>query len=270
MRWRAGPDQAGARQIRRETEGEIKDFPSVGAGRGIFELLVPGVFLLLNLAAIAHYSPATAESFRAAAEPVTSEATWGALLVVCFGYLLGVALRLLQVEGLDRLSALAIRLTRRGASQELYATERFPYIELLGENCTTRLPPAARDFWEAAWRPRCLAQGTRHNKQFLNYCKGLLISTGSGAAAEIHANESLSRYIAGVFYSLLLSSGLILCLWRLASPARLALPLACLLLLYVTVMAVILRNFRYLRIKEVEAVFTACLAERDRLKPFLT
>jgi len=334
---------------------EMRAVPAVGAGRGVFELFVPGLFLLLNLVGIAYYTPPLKEHWQSAVafaggSPVAAAAIATAI-AICFGYLLGVLLRLPQVEPVDQVSAAWLRSLHAEAKTKVedsegktreevapWAEDHFPYIRWLkkaygtestspsGATYGPRLSPEAVRFFDLTWAPR---RQETHNKQFSNLCRILVTSKNPALAAELYANESLCRYVSGTFYALLVATGLALCLlvhltpwgqlvpspqrwWMLAAylavaavifrvprnvgvggitgirPAFLLLsteialvrllnsasthefPLAWGLLVYVAAVFLILRNFRFLRIKEAEAVFASCFAYNNKLEPLLT
>jgi hypothetical protein len=197
--------------------------------------------------------------------------------MICAAYLLGVLMRILQVEWVDELSAMFIRRFGKGArnrdgSFRPYAEERFPYIGHIGLICKTHLSREASRFHGSTWAPRLQAGGRKHNKPFFNFCKSLVHHTDWGAAGEIHADESLSRYIAGMFYSLLASlllmGLLVVVLLAENSTDAIWLPVV-LMAAYTLFVLVILKQFRFIRIKEAEAVFAACLSKKEELERLL-
>jgi len=257
------------------------DVPGVGTARGAFDLFMPGAFLLANAVGIAYACPHTTKY----AEEVTSFAqkshVLATLAVICAAYLLGVLMRMALVDPVDRCSVRWIRWFGKPADDltwELYAGERFPYIEHLGEICERRLSDAARRFWERTWKPRLQGGGSKHNKEFFRFCRTLLYGIGSGAVAEIYAYECLCRYIASTFYALFAS-------WCLALLAVLATPfsvthhpvavfpaltvLEVLIVAYTGIMWFMLLRFHRVRILEAQIVFVACLARKDEIEPLL-
>jgi hypothetical protein len=98
--------------------------------------------------------------------------------------------------------------------------------------------------------------------------KIMVASADSRAATEIYAAEALSRYVAGMFFALVFSLALVgvaLGLSGPASPARNTLALV--LAAYLFGIWKIVKEFRSIRIKEVEAVFTASYKNRSLFEP---
>ncbi len=271
----------------------IPTVPSVGGTKGIFELFVPGLFLLLNLLGVAYYAPRVGTHAVAAVQSSNQNPVATAAVVICFSYLLGVLLRLPQVERADELSARFLRRFHRAArlnkeatvdgstmadqttddendGYALWASDYFPYIRFLGTLCKNRLTPEALRFYEVAWKPYVQRGRVKHSKQFVNMCRMLIACIDPVVAAELYANESMCRYISGMFYSLVVVTPLIAAVWTYRLLTHQPFPLAALLLLYVPAILLILWNLRFMRIKESEALFAACLGHRDRLEPVLT
>lgn len=243
------------------------NIPTIGGARGIFEIFVPGMFLLLNLGAIVYLFPFTDDETKRLIVSGASNPVLVLVIAVGFGYLIGVLLRLFQTDLPDKWSAAWLRRFRRHARKgkdefKLYATEEFPYIGWIGEVCKEYLPPEAQAFYDKVWAGRKRAG---HNKQFFNYCKTLISSSDERAANEIYAAESLTRYISGMFYALAFSVVLILVtviLRYFASGQTMAGPII-ILLAYLFAIVEILQHFRVIRIKEVETVFTASFRNRE-------
>jgi len=231
----------------------MNEVPSIGGARGIFEIFVPGAFLFLNIVLVVYAWPINGVEairqfiFKFASQPVLSLAT-----LICFGYLLGVLLRLLKCKTPDKLSGYFgwLMSKLKGKNGVVYL-EEFPYfshIEKVANNC---LPENAKLFYQEFWGKKIVSG----NREFFNYCKTIINSVDDKSATEIYAAEALTRYVAGMFYALLTSFILVTTLaivcsssgfWVLASS-------------YLLAIVVILRNLRFLRVKEVELVFTATL-----------
>lgn len=246
------------------------NIPAVGGTRGIFEIFVPGAFLLINLAYIGHHlltlANRDAQSFIL---DCISRPVLALVLIVCFGYLIGVMLRLLRAERADRLSA---KWNQRfnpycrydDGSLKLWAYEEFPYIGWIGEVCRLYLPPGAVDFYNKTWAAR---KREGQNRQFFNFCKTMINSVDERAANEIYSAEALSRYISGMFYSLVIASCLLLVavVLQLVIFDTVAVVLITVLLFYLLATVAILRYFRFIRIKEVEMVFAATFKNKCEL-----
>ena len=245
--------------------------PAIGGARGVFEIFVPGLFLLLNFWAALYLLPATDEATRSYLRALVLRPALGAAIALPFGYLGGVILRLLRTEVPDRHSALFQRLFRApGPKTErtLWAYEPFPYTRWLEYLVQHRLPRDAREFFSQFWS----ASGDnpevadpRRRRQFVNFCKVVVSSADAGAAGEIYAAESLSRYISGMYYALCL--GLFLLLTTAASRVLAGVPIGIglvgLAVSYAIGILAILANFRFIRIKEVETIFAAAYKNRE-------
>jgi hypothetical protein len=237
------------------------NIPTIGGTRGIFEIFVPGVFLLLNIGAVLYVSPFVDEETKNLILTALSNPVSGLIVAICFGYLIGVLLRLLRVDIPDNLSAAWLRrfskLSGRGKGQyALAVTETFPYIGWIEEVNQEYLTPNAIQFYKRVWAKR---KKSGQNKQFINFCKIIIASNDERAANEIYAAEALTRYIAGMFYALTFAFILILTdvILEATFAGRFASGLAAILLAYFLAIIVIIQNFRRIRIKEVEVIFAA-------------
>jgi len=235
------------------------NIPTIGGARGIFEIFVPGVFLLLNLGVCVYLSPFSDNQINALIKAGATNTTIAVILAVCFGYLIGILLRLFRTDFPDRLSGLWHRMTGRREhpnESNVWKTEAFPYIRWLEESCRLYLSKDAQDFYEKNWKPR---QVEGANKQFINFIKTIVSSSDEKAAAEIYAAEALTRYISGMFYAL--SFAFLLFVFTILSRYFLLHELLGGLIIlsaaYLLAILIILSRFRLIRIKEVEAIFAA-------------
>jgi len=215
-------------------------------------------------------------------------------MLVCFGYLLGIVLRLLKTERADTLSGfyrylqfqvkrilfgqlagLFLRplgiLLPKGLNNHLHSIvskikgrsgianlEPFPYFAYLDKVVVRTLPISVQKFYDEFWGS-CSTAG---NKAFFNYCKNTINSLDSKGAADIYASEALVRYVASMFYALAFSSCLVVAaLIATARPefSSFRPALWTFLCVYLVALEVILSNLRPLRAKEVELVFAATL-----------
>ena len=243
------------------------DLPRIGGAKGVFDVFVPGLFLWLNLIGLLYLWPWSDETVKSAIEKsATTNLPPAITLSIVFGYLIGVLLRLLRCGRVDRISALWLRMFSRGARKnpekrgvyKPFAVEPFPYfkwIEYLCEHCY----PEALDFFRNNWKPAApSASDVRINRQFFNFRKNLINSQGGARAVEIYAAEALTRYMAGMFHALFVAAIAVImtCVFRLLKGQSVG-GLLLIALAYLLATACILRNFRLIRLKEVEVVFAA-------------
>lgn len=235
---------------------------------------MPGVFLVINVVIAISFFPLNDKITNAFIDAVKGNIVACLIVTAVFSYLTGVLLRLARTDRLDRLSAGWLRKFRSKAKKdrakkdsksELYLTEEFPYIRWMGVVCERYLSKVAEEFYENTWKPRIKEKA---NKQFFNFCKGMITSEDERSANEIYAAESLSRYVVGMFYGLAISIVLIFIVvsWRLikCEHSHLA-ALIVLAVIYLTALIWLIKNFRLVRIKEVETVFAASFKLRDKL-----
>ena len=243
------------------------NIPTIGGTRGVFEIFVPGAFLLLNLAAVVYLLPFIDEDTKSFISGCGSNPALGLVIILCFGYLIGVILRLFRPEPVDKLSAKCNEKFNSYARQDdgtvkLWASEEFPYIGWMGEVCELYLPPETKEFYYNTWAGR---KREGHNHQFFNFCKTIITSVDERAANEIHSAEALSYYISGTFYSLLIASCLlsVTAVLHFISFGKIMIPLLLIVVVYLLAIVVILNYFRFIRIKEVEIVFAATFRHRS-------
>jgi hypothetical protein len=243
------------------------NIPTIGGARGIFEIFVPGVFLFLNFSIVAYLFPSIDDETRNLFLDGASNPILVLVIVVSFGYLIGILLRLFRTDLPDELSAWLLRRIRRHARKDsgefnLWARESFPYIGWIGEACNQYCPTEIIDFYNQTWAPRKLE---KQNKWFFNHCKIMINSHDERAAAEIYAAEALTRYISGMFFALVFSFFLILItvILRYILFSQLMVWLIIVLMTYIFAIYIILSNFRFVRIKEVETVFSASFSNKS-------
>lgn len=238
--------------------------PSVGGARGIFEIFVPGVFLLVNVAGAIYLLPSSDDTSRKQLAAIAASPALALLVAVPFGFLAGVVLRLLRTEVPDRTSALFLRFydsNARGGARKgnQYAHERFPYtgwLEIVVER-GNGFPPTVRDFFSSVWKDR-------NSRAFINFCKVVVSAEDPAAGADIYSAESLSRYISGMFYALATASAILVLLGisRMVAGVGLGVAVPVAVVAYVAGLVAILANFRFIRIKEVETIFAAAFKNR--------
>jgi hypothetical protein len=242
--------------------------PTIGGARGIFEILVPGMFLLVNLGVVVYLLPFIDVETRDLIAACVTEPVVAVVIGVVFGYLIGLLLRLLQPAGPDRLSAAWLgrryrRARKQGGKIPLYISERFPYIGYLGGMCRQRICSSdVLDFYKKTWAPR---RRRGQNLEFFNFCKAMILSEDERSASEIYAAEAFVRYMSGMFYALVAAFCMILVTFvvRWVDVGRPMAGLIIMLCTYLLAIGMILRSFRFIRIKEAQTVFAASFKNRS-------
>lgn len=236
--------------------------------RGFFEILMPGIFLLLNfIAACVLLTSATSPDLIPIIKKALHylESPGSVLFLVAFGYPVGISLRLLRCEGVDKLSAKYIKLLKMADPNALYLTESFFFPEWMLQKCKTGLPAEAKRFCEKYWGKQ-LSESEVPNTHAFNLYKVMIAKNDPQSGNEVYAAEALSRFVAGSFYALLISIFMmavsLFSLLRLTSAPTLILPLV-ITCSYFALIHVILSRYRLLRCKEVDTVFNAALANRE-------
>jgi hypothetical protein len=269
------------------------DVPSIGKAKGLFEIFIPGVFLLLNfvwmLYCIIYSSSGTNPNILESAE---ENEILMLVLITVFGYLTGAILYLGDADFPDKLSAMLRGFWRRfrHAPDEAFYNEDFPYIKSLGSIVNDCLPGKAYSFYRDCWERR---NSYPKNKYFFNYCKCLINSVDEKSAIENYSSEALIMYLAAMFYALVISIFLLLLVvlffintiktwvshglnWIihegsstvLSSDYRIIYS-SILIIVYVGSIFFLLWHFRYMRFKEVQTVFTASLINREFIETCL-
>lgn len=245
--------------------------PTIGGAKGIFEIFVPGTFFLLNLCFVIHILPFTDIEIESVFALCISNPILSLISIVCFGYLVGILLRLLQTSFPDKLSAVFLSifsLCENSYETKLWSTDEFPYIGWIEESCKHYLPPDAQNFYNKIWKQRQKIDRdgkSKQNRQFFNFVKVLISSIDERTASEIYAAESLSRYISGMFYAISFSFVLIFftLIMIFVASEKFLFGLVLVLVLYLFAIMIILKYFRFIRIKEVEIVFAASFRNKE-------
>lgn len=232
--------------------------------RGFFEILMPGIFLLLNVVVTAYIlslsvAPELLPFINTAISYCANPAVVISLLLV-LGYPVGVALRLLKNAKIDARSASYIGLFHPKDRDAPYLKDEFFYGNWMHAKCRSRLPAEAARFYEEYWADKDTGDRTK-NTAFFNFCKTIVSKNDPQSAIEIYAAEALCRFVAGSYYALQVSVALMLinsfCLFIIVSVPAAALPLIA-MIVYLSLLHVILKQYRLLRCKEVDTVFNAC------------
>ena len=240
----------------------MQNIRTIGGAGGVFHILVPGMFLLLNIIGSLYVFPLTPTETREEIQTVLGNPTMGMIITIGFGYLFGIILRIFRSEYPDKLSARFLQFYDRNArppetEKNCYAYDKFPYTKWL-EQAICHLPSDVQGFFNQHWEKA-------DHKTYFNFSKLVVISKDERAANEIYAAESLCRYISGMFYALVASAVLIV-LVLFAQTIMLQMPnivFIILLLGYMISIFGILVNYRFMRIKEVQTVFYSTYTNRD-------
>lgn len=240
--------------------------------QGVFEILLPGSFLLLNLGIFLII--AADIDFT---NLISGSEKWGiaeAIPMLGASYILGMVLRMLRTEIPDRISAWCLghlppRLPARSALKE-----RFFYVKWMRQRYIPCLPEPARHFFEDVWEKHYQDPigGTGNpNTHFFNFMKTLLLAIHKETSDQIMASEAISRFVASSFWALVLCTSLIALdggvLFEQGKRGSVVFNF-CVLLFFIYLAALygIIRHFRYLRCKEVAFVFDASFAHRIEIE----
>ena len=242
------------------------NIPAIGAARGIFEMFVPGAFLVLNIVVVVYTTVST--QVQAQIRDLASNTILSLVVLICFGYLAGVIMRLFRTNLPDQWSGELHQLFQD--SPEPWTIEEFPYINWIGQTWTIPFGPsgtegadALKRFHQQVW---AVPRAPRGNTIFFNFCKTLINSVDERAASEINAAEALSRYVTGMFYALLVTLFLMLVgliAQLIQKHSALIWVFALVLLVYLLMFLSILWYYRTIRIKEVGTVFCATYHHRE-------
>ena len=240
--------------------------------RGFFEILMPGIFLVLNLALTAYLltsalAPQFLPTINSAIKYCANPAIVISLLVI-FGYPVGVVMRLYKNARIDDRSARHIGRFHPGNRDALYLKDKFFYGNWMREKCRSRMPAEVARFYDEYWADKDTGD-SRKNTTFFNFCKTVVAKHDPQSGNEIFAAEALGRFVAGSYYALRFSVGLMVlnafCVYARFSTHAALLPMI-LAAGYAYLLHVILSQYRLLRCKEVDTVFNACFANRDHFE----
>lgn len=239
------------------------NIPSIGTTRGIFEIFIPGVFLLLNILVFTYFFSEISGSFKNDLIFLISNQILSLVIIISFGYLIGVILRLLKTKIVDKLSGCFCWMLygKFKKNKKAYWFEPFPYFTYISRLSKKKLPVEASIYFNHVWEP-IRYKVKDGNREFFNYCKTLIYTSDDRIANEIYSAEALIRYVSGMFYALFISSLLIFLIMIYSGFKIFFLVVG---ISYLLAIAVILFNFRFLRIKEVETVFVASLHQNSNI-----
>jgi hypothetical protein len=190
-------------------------------------------------------------------------------LILCFGYLLGVVLRLFRTDKLDSWSGIFNSWFKpRWKEGPPYIKDPFFYNRWMIAKCE-RYDDSLKQFYDTYWKCRDREKEENPevaNTSFFNLCKSIIIKINPISASEIYAAEAICRFIAGSFYALVFSLMLSLVnaifVYINFSFGTTLLPLF-IVLVYSLLIIIILLQFRFMRFKEVDTVFFACFTNRE-------
>ena len=250
------------------------EFPT-SSTRGFFEILMPGVFLLLNILLtiyllVLKIIPNINDIPDSILKIVASPALFIVLLIV-FGYPLGFVLRLLKNKNIDKLSAGYIKFLKPKDKDEYYLTDVFFYNNWMYKKSLSHLPKAASDFYKKYWYDK-YSDNAALNTTFINFCKSILSKFDQNSCNEVYAAEATIRFVSGSYYALQISVLLMVLnsyLLNKMYPFKAYLITIFIILGYIVLLHVILLQYRLLRCKEVDTIFSACFANREKFKKLL-
>ncbi|MDJ0600071.1 MAG: hypothetical protein QNJ37_14675 [Crocosphaera sp.] len=257
--------------------------PNIGKSESILSMLIPGTFLLFNLIIGVYFIvwniPCNkVDVYQFLKNSGASLSVIVFLLLVCLGYLFGAILRLIKCDIVDKLSGWCLkRIGYLGTGQEFPFVKlkkyrrhlgSFPYLNYLKTRCAKDYPEA-QNFYNSTWGSQ--NNNEKREKSFFNFCKVILISVNETLAKECYAAEALNRYLASMFYGIFISFFIILSILikfvitqQIFSFKELSVTLLLVEIIYVASAWLILSAYRFIRMKEVETVFAATFAFREK------
>jgi hypothetical protein len=240
------------------------NIPTIGGARGIFEVLLPGAFLQVNVIVLIALAPFFDKASMVAVEKMCSNAIFLAVFFVAVGYFAGMIINIMRTGTVDYISSIfvkyflgfVVRYVPRGKVKYeevvCYSGLRFPYTKWIGHIVENYLPGESCSFFRSTWEGR-------DSKEYFNYIKAILLLDGGSQMVEILTAENISRYLANIFYSLVLSlfMSVVVFLYKVLLLEEYSFILTAVIMFYAFSIYEILKNFRIVRIKEAMVVFTA-------------
>ena len=134
----------------------MRGIPAIGGASGIFEVFVPGLFLLLNLIGVIFFLPFPQKQIEESIFKIFASPALSLVIVIGFGYLMGVLLRIFRAEAADKWSGKYLRLfdkNCRGGEKRrnLYAYQLFPYVGWLGVISQRSMSNDVLEFFYKYW-----------------------------------------------------------------------------------------------------------------------
>jgi hypothetical protein len=253
------------------------DVPAIGRTRGVFEIFVPGAFLLINISGVLYILTQIIkfpDFIPKCIKYTVDHPGLGIVILICFGFLIGMILRLFMTDIPDLISAWYHRFFKRkklidkAGNYKPWCIEKFPYIEAIGEAILRDLcdrSSSIYDFYKKVWEPQKRNKG---NKRFFNFCKTMLLTKDNDMIImELYSAESINRYISGMFYSLAISVfllSLLAIIVAILKPfSEIIIFLLIILFFYFIGLWNIISRFRLIRLKEAQLLFDACYYKKD-------
>ena len=260
------------------------EVPKLANTKGIFEIFIPGTFLLLNFLGIfvVLFYPTFKTLFDSCNFPTNFlfNPLFGTVFIICFGYLAGIVLRFMRPEIPEYWSQkYNLKFSKKVKENDsTLLNSNFPYLEwfnYLFQN--NQYPSKYTAHFIKIW-----AEGlnVKHKKQFFNFYKLLICFNDKEATDEIYSAESISRYNVGIFYALVISiisllTALVIVSLSALTPYKFVsltiLPeftflLLILIVIYSLSLIIVIRNFRLIRMKEVETVIVASVKNYNKIQ----
>lgn len=256
------------------------EIPKIGNAKGIFEIFIPGSFLLLNIIGlpmmfffpeIKNSLSSNTNELKLFLNPIVS-----IIILICFGYLIGMILRLLKPGTPDKLSATKLRKSKIKYDKILY-TSVFPYIDLINYQIEhDYYTKPVNKYFNKIWKKR-IEKDEYQNHYFFNFHKYMICFNDEKAATEILSAESLTRYLTGIFYALRFSM-ILLIIGFIIVPIKVIILypenyysiynisviviIIIIFILYWYSNKILIENFRFIRIKEVVTVLIGSFKNR--------
>jgi len=243
--------------------------------RGFFEILMPGIFLLINIFITLYlliiFVIPEAEKTNILLLGILKSPSLVLAILLVFGYPLGFVLRLLKNQKIDKRSAWYIGFLKRKEKGASYLDDHYFYNNWMHDKSIKRLPKAAADFYLKYWFDKYGKDGTG-STTFINFCKTIISKFDQYAYNEVYAAEALLRFVSGSYYaiqfSLLLMALNIFILYSLFGLNTIYIS-GSVFFGYLFLFHIILSQYRFLRCKEVDTVFNACFANREHFEALL-
>lgn len=134
----------------------MNGIPRIGGVSGIFDVFVPGLFLLFNFGIFLYFFPYLTEETLNQIKSAFSHPTLIILISISLGYLLGVILRISRVKAADKWSGRFLRIyskncRRKASRSNLYCHSKFPYIGWIGVICQRSMSNDVLEFYYDYW-----------------------------------------------------------------------------------------------------------------------
>jgi hypothetical protein len=234
----------------------------------LFGILMPGVFLLVNLRV------ACSLAWHGASNPIQQlggfESLVGHVVLFFVAYLAGILLRLFKLDRVDRCSAWVTgRFVVKGHDEDYWRAAQFDFLDIarrrFGVEKEALLPAGCVPGTLVPVAPAPIIPEQRKGlsgKSPLNYLKLVVQARSVPLAEEVHKAEALMRLLSGVFYACTISGLAYVAVLDAAAIRQDPLPVLAIagIIMTVLIAVAIASRFRSLRIKELDTVLGACIA----------